>query len=425
MKKTIEIQDIYVSEQDARKYLSYDIEVTEQPTTPLLHQMSRFWFINEGKGTVRLQDRDYELTKDCVVSVLPWQITDIIRVDEPLRYEIVEYDFDSARVILKNAYGRTGGRIELMEALSAYPVVRLPEDRVRDIADCFHSIAAEAGVEMLRGEEKTDLYHDLYLRNKLVELIILFLRAGHAAGGSGGMRAQVIEKSDILHYMYRHLSEKITLTSLSQLFYMSESAISDYIRATTGLSFFDLLNEMRIGKMMNYLKNTDFSLEELAMILGYVDSSHISRTFESFTGMKANEYRRTYQNVERLAGIHPDKRNYRIVEFIYENYRSELTAAAVAEHFGITVSALNAVLLDQVEKNYSLFVNYLRINEACRLLKETELGILDIAVSVGYHNIKTFNRNFLFFRQMTPGVFRNGIELQGVQQGGKSGRDRP
>ena len=45
-----------------------------------------------------------------------------------------------------------------------------------------------------------------------------------------------------------HLNEKITLSMLSQKFYMSESAISSYIRNTTGLSFFDLLNEMRVGK---------------------------------------------------------------------------------------------------------------------------------------------------------------------------------
>ena len=62
---------------------------------------------------------------------------------------------------------------------------------------------------------------------------------------------------------------------------MSESSISTYITRTTGLSFFDLLNEMRIGKTINFLLYTDFTLEELAEILGFVDSAHISKVFSA------------------------------------------------------------------------------------------------------------------------------------------------
>ena len=36
-----------------------------------------------------------------------------------------------------------------------------------------------------------------------------------------------IQKSDILHYMYNHLSEKLTLANLSKLFFMSESSFSE------------------------------------------------------------------------------------------------------------------------------------------------------------------------------------------------------
>ena len=53
----------------------------------------------------------------------------------------------------------------------------------------------------------------------------------------------------------------------------------------TGLSFFDLLNEMRIGKTVNYLLYTDLTVEELAEILGYVDASHLSKVFSARVGM--------------------------------------------------------------------------------------------------------------------------------------------
>lgn len=45
---------------------------------------------------------------------------------------------------------------------------------------------------------------------------------------------------------------------------MSESSISKYVMDVTGLTFSDLVNEMRIVKMMDLLMYTDMTLNELA-----------------------------------------------------------------------------------------------------------------------------------------------------------------
>ena len=53
--------------------------------------------------------------------------------------------------------------------------------------------------------------------------------------------------------------------------------------------------------------------------------------------------------------------------------------------------------------------------------------MIDVAVEVGYGNVKTFNMNFFKFRQMTPTEFRRRITLQkpdGSETGGKSGARR-
>ncbi|MDO5136810.1 MAG: helix-turn-helix domain-containing protein, partial [Eubacteriales bacterium] len=68
--------------------------------------------------------------------------------------------------------------------------------------------------------------------------------------------------------------------------------------------------------------------------------------------------------------------------------------------------------LYQVEKNFSDFLNFVRVNRASELLKNTELGVLDIALEVGYHSAKTLTRNFLKFRTMTPAAFRQNIAMQ-------------
>ena len=413
MEKTVPIQDIYCSSQDYRKICSLNSEVISSPTTPLIHQMSRFWLINHGSGVLKLQDREYKLRPGTIVSILPWQISDVIQVDEPLQYYLLAYYFDNINAVIKGAYNADSKPVSLIESMSARPVVYCSEEELRAVQSIFDQLREEIGLESMAPSDGEDPYHSLFLKNKLVELIIRFQRIG--ARGAADLPARSdIQKSDILHYMYNHLSQKLTLAQLSKLFYMSESSISAYITQTTGLSFFDLLNEMRVGKTINFLLYTNFTMEELAEILGFVDSSHICKVFSARVGMRANDFRKTYQSVYEMCDIKMDRDAYEIVAYIYRHYDQELTPRGTAERFHLSIQDMNAILLYQVEKNFSDFLNFVRVNRACELLKNTDKSVTEIAIDVGYNNAKTLSRNFLKFRTMTPGAFRERIEMQGV-----------
>ena len=84
----------------------------------------------------------------------------------------------------------------------------------------------------------------------------------------------------------------------------------------------------------------------------------------------------------------------------------------VGERFHLSPRELNRILLYQVEMNFSDYLNFIRVNRASELLLLTTRSILDIALDTGYHNEKTLTRNFLKFRSMTPGKFRQAVELQ-------------
>jgi YesN/AraC family two-component response regulator len=375
--------------------------------------MSRFWLINEGYGTLRLQDREYFLKPGTIVSILPWQITDIFQVDAPLQYFLLAYYFDNINNIIKSVYNADYSSLTLIEDMTRAPVVYCNKEEFATVRNIFKQLQEEEGMESLLPTPYTDKFHSLFLKNKLIELIIHFLRIGTLKKPSVSLPKHTdIQKSDILHYMYNHLSQKLTLAHLSKLFYMSESSISAYITKTTGLSFFDLLNEMRVGKTINFLLYTNFTMEELAEILGFVDSSHICKVFSARVGMRANDFRKTYQNLSKMCDITISKKAYEIVCYIYRNFDQELTLQDTADKFLISTKELNSILLYQVEKNFSDFLNFIRVNRASELLKETNKSITDIAIDIGYNNAKTLTRNFLRYRTMTPSTFRLNIELQ-------------
>ncbi|MDO5147481.1 MAG: helix-turn-helix domain-containing protein [Eubacteriales bacterium] len=412
MDRVVPMQDIYCSSQDFQKICSLDLEVIDKPTTPLLHRMSRFWLINEGRGVLKLQGREYDLAPGTMVAILPWQISDVIKVESPLQYYLLAYYFDDINDVVKLGYHTGGTPVNIIEELEKNPVVRCGREEYQNMQRIFRELYRELGMESAPQEEHPDRYHDLFLKNKLVEVMLSYLRIGEGKRSDYRTPEGDVGKSDILRYMYRNLSQKLTLKHLAKLFFMSESSISAYIRQTTGLNFSDLLNEMRVGKTINFLLYTNLTMEELAEILGFVDSSHICKVFAARVGMKANDFRKTYQNVSQICDIRLPGDAYKIVSYIYRNYGSELTPQNTAEHFRISTKELNTILLYQVEKNFPDFLNYVRINRASELLKNTELGVLDIALEVGYHSAKTFTRNFLKFRTMTPAAFRQNIAMQ-------------
>lgn len=396
-KKHITIQSLYCSPEDYAKVCSLKTEIIDKPTKPLLHQTSRFWFFTGGKGIVRLQDRDYPVQKGTIISVLPWQVSDIIQVDEPLQYYLLAYYFDNINAVVKNFYNFNGEPLSLIRIIEKHPVGYCREGDLKVIYLLFKQLEQELDQKnSLPEDQDTDQssLHTVYLTNKIIDLIMTFLKLpGEGQEMPVKRLGGTIQKSDILHYMFNHMSEKLTLEQLSGIFYMSGSAISAYIRETTGLSFFDLLNEMRIGKTINFLLYTDLTVEELAEILGFVDSSHICKVFSARVGMRVNDFRKSYCDVAKVCKEDVGQSTYEIVRYIYRNSSEMLTPALVAEKFGITKKELNNILLYQVEKNFSDFLNYLRVNRACELLKNTDKALIDVAVEVGYNNTKTLTRN--------------------------------
>lgn len=103
---------------------------------------------------------------------------------------------------------------------------------------------------------------------------------------------------------------------------------------------------------------------------------------------------------------------FKIINYIMENYMKEISIESVAEIFKISEVKVNKLLLLYVDRNFSTYLNYVRINKACEFLENTEESIIDICFKVGYNNIKTFNNNFSKNKNMTPTTFKTMCKKQ-------------
>ncbi len=85
---------------------------------------------------------------------------------------------------------------------------------------------------------------------------------------------------------------------------------------------------------------------------------------------------------------------------------SDLDLRTLAEQTGTTYHNLSQVINQNTALNYHAFINRYRIVEACRLLQETDLNILEIAYESGFNSKPTFNKVFKSVKECTPSQFR-------------------
>ena len=394
---------------------SFETETIATPTSPILHSMARMWLITEGEATVLINNKEYCLKKGCCVGVLPWQITEVIDVKKPITFYLVVYYYDNVNEIVKTFYNPGSSRMSILCRIAERPMVELHDRAYQQMQLLFMQLENEVykqhTIDEKEETEENRALSNLFITNKLVEIMLVLMRYKKEPE----KKEVSIDASEIFLYLYSHLNERVTLEQLSQKFYMSESAIGAYIKKTTGLSFFDLMNEMRIGRTMNYLLYTDLTREELAEILGFVDSAHISKVFKARVGMKASDYRKTYQKIGDRCQISDRKVYYEIVAYIYRHYTEDLKVSDLSREFCVTVKELNRILLYQVEMTFHGYLNYIRVNKASELLLTTDKTVLEIALEVGYNTEKTLSRNFIMVRHITPGKFRATMRLQGIE----------
>ena len=93
--------------------------------------------------------------------------------------------------------------------------------------------------------------------------------------------------------------------------------------------------------------------------------------------------------------------------FIQNNFYHKISLKEVADLIYLTESNFCKFFKKATGKTYSDYLNELRINEACRLLVQSEKTISQISFECGFETLSYFNRVFLNKKRITPTMYRN------------------
>lgn len=230
--------------------------------------------------------------------------------NEEIYFYLCVANGDTAEIQKNCDEGHFQAKDEGMGVLSKDPVVNLKYHFVVMIA-LVTRVCIEAGMETEYGFRLSDFYIQ-QLDGISTEQGVIALHDYAAMDYTRKMRLLRHDFStskpitECLDYIYSHIKERITIEDLANHLDLSKSYLSRLFKKEVGMPVSDYVREQKIERAKNLLRNSEFTLIEIANHLAFSSQSHFIQVFKQTTGMtpKAfrNEFFRTHWKVQSETG---------------------------------------------------------------------------------------------------------------------------
>ncbi len=97
--------------------------------------------------------------------------------------------------------------------------------------------------------------------------------------------------SKAIKYIETNYTSDISLDGVSREVDVTPYYFSRLFKEETGVNFVEYVTNMRVEKAKELLKNTNYSVKEVCLEVGYSDPNYFSRTFKKHEGVTPSEYK--------------------------------------------------------------------------------------------------------------------------------------
>ncbi|WNR46212.1 helix-turn-helix transcriptional regulator [Paenibacillus roseipurpureus] len=96
----------------------------------------------------------------------------------------------------------------------------------------------------------------------------------------------------------------------------------------------------------------------------------------------------------------------KILLYLHQAYREEISLEDAANHFHISTTLLASTIRRSVGKSYLELLHEIRLRHACSLLLSSDMSVADLALEAGFQSAQTFFRVFKQAKGITPNAYR-------------------
>lgn len=102
------------------------------------------------------------------------------------------------------------------------------------------------------------------------------------------------EIKDVLMYLHNNCKQKITIPKLSKQFHVNRTTLSDRFFEATGETIITYLNKYRINLAAIMLRESNFSISDIAEEVGFNDTAYFAKLFKKYMLHTPSGYRQHY-----------------------------------------------------------------------------------------------------------------------------------
>ena len=239
------------------------------------HDYYQIFYILDGQGDFSLESQETALIQDMLLFVKPGQMHGMMnKGNGTLKTLDIKFHIDNAELKTK------------LDLLS--------ESVFSGLADIKNSL------EKIReeGRIKEPLYKELSAVY-LMKILILLLREGEQKTIAQHQQVTgilpvnehdpVCEK--VIHYLQENYAGEIILKEIAKLFGYTQSYICQRFRSSLHCSPLDYLHQYRIERAKELILYSDYSMKQIAEMVGVKNIHHFTRMFREMVGVAPGRWR--------------------------------------------------------------------------------------------------------------------------------------
>ncbi|PKB44405.1 AraC-like DNA-binding protein [Cellulophaga sp. RHA19] len=249
-------------------------------------------YFEKGSGTIKINGKTVNYSANSFFVFIP---DDIYIVNPETATTTVAIKF------LKSFFKNTSSQNETLPVNNWFRKIEeilnsesheLREMQFETEADRSHLVAL---VNMVATEYLNKQSFDIFIiQNSLSVILHLIARNIQFINTSESVKEVKSSKiQQIINYIHSNIynSELLSTKSLAEEFHMADNYISEYFKKHTDVSLKKYIINYKLKLVETRLKYTDLQYSEIAMELGFTDSSHLNKTFQTYKGMTIGAYK--------------------------------------------------------------------------------------------------------------------------------------
>ena len=244
------------------------------------HPFTELFYVVDGKGEFNIQGQHFPVKPNDFVIINPQvEHTELSSPDEPLEYIVLGINGLSFSNLTP-----------VSEGGHPFSFFNL-RDEQKDILRYLNAMVQEATSQSMS--------YELVCHNLLEILLIKILRHQHFDLEVGKQSKATKDISFIKHYLETYYHESIQLEDLASMTHLSRFYISHSFKKEIGMSPMEYLIAIRIKESKILLRTTNYSISQVADIVGFTTPTYFSKQFRKSTGISPTDYREQYQGVQK------------------------------------------------------------------------------------------------------------------------------